>query len=157
MKKLYIIAIITLITTGCATTELDKFKNYLIKKEDFKCTENTCKLEANILNNSMKVSNSYNFKTKTTTSKKIDKYNIINTTIEYNWENNTANYHSKEYGIETNATYDFKSDNFSCTCNNENKEQADSKCKSVKKDIIYKKDVFLETIKKSKTKYFEKE
>lgn len=157
-KKIILIIFTILLLCGCGLpkTELDKFKKYLKKENDFNCFNNICKNE-NIVGQLMQFTYEFNFDLNTFTRETESKQFIKdNSKIVYNWSNNSAIYNSTTMGIEINTTYNYDTEEFICNSEHDDKEYVEAECNMVSLTIKELKEIFDEMIINSRTTYFNK-
>lgn len=157
MKKQMIILIFLslFLVVGCssAKTELDKFKEYLKKKKNFNCSENICKMDKSA-GNLIQFTYEFNFDSKTLTEESNGNDGLNTSKTIYSWDNNSATYNNYLLGVETNATYNFNTDEYTCSCNYDDSEYVETQCNITKLILTETKNNFETLIKESKTTYF---
>lgn len=158
MKKRFLILsfLILFLVVGCGKpkTELDKFKHYLKKNEDYKCSKNIC-IETVSIGNLITYTDEINFDTKTITHSSDGNNALVTSKTIYNWATDTATYYSYTLGVEIDATYNYTTDEFNCDSSYEDKEYVETECDIAKLSFKDLKTGFEELIKNSETLYFD--
>ena len=162
MKKyLLVLSILVLtLTTACgeSKTELDKFKSYLKRKENYKCSQNICKEERKA-GKLIKFTNEINFDTNTLTYSSNGNDGLNTSKIIYNWAEGTATYYSYMLGIKINASHNYNTDEFVCSSNYEDNDEdikgyIDTECDLAKLSMRDIKAEFSGYVTESGTSYF---
>lgn len=157
MKKrnLILILLTLFLVVGCGApkTELDKFKVYLKKNKDFSCSENICKTD-NSVGSLIQFIYEFNFDSKIFTRESNGNNGLNTSKTIYNWDSNSATYSAYLLGIETNATYDFNTNEYNCSSNYDDSEYVETECNMAKLTLTEVKETFETLIKESETLYF---
>lgn len=153
--KTILMLVLLLFITGCfgPKTELDKFKSYLKKNNDYKCKDNVCTKVAKV-GKLIEYEYEINFDDKLLKTSSNGNGGLNVTEKTYNWVTNTSTYESSLLGIKITATYNHTTKEFVCNSDYEDKEYIDAECKVVEKSLEELKTNFEKIINESGTMYF---
>lgn len=159
MKKIGLLLLIFLVVSGCSLekSELDKFKNYLIKNNDFKCNQSVCNYVENI-GSFMGLSYTFDFNSNIfSQEKKTMSAGIMssNSECKYDWINNFGTCDSNLLGLRVVATYNFETFDFTCNSNYDDQEYNNIECNNLLEILKSQRQYFDDIIASSKTTYFE--
>lgn len=156
MKKFKtILVLLVLFITGCfgPKTELDKFKSYLKKNNDYKCKDNVC-TKVTKVGKIIEYEDEINFDDKLLKTSSNGNGGLNVTEKTYNWVTNISTYESSLLGIKITATYNHMTKEFVCNSDYDDKEYVDSECKVAEKSLEELKINFEKIINESGTMYF---